>query len=387
MTYALDGDADAAYLDQNGIKGSIKFSQHNSTHVRIIVKVSYQGLDNKVYKIYQHPSNYQSQCKDIGDLLFSLDEIIGHLGKEADLLVSNTKVPLHGPNSIQGHSMVVMDSSANPLACSTIVSTGNDNSYAVAAISNSKIAGKIEFVQQGYGDTMITGQISHSDSTTVATLNHKWYVLKTQYSNSQMVPNCPETFSSSDIYNPDSPTSNDCDVENPKDCQIGDLTGKHTNISVGVHGSKRFTVIDGNLPIHGKGDHIQNRLLVILKQESENQVLGCAIIKTRGPLRVVSKFTAGANKGIAGHLYFQQDSPYHQTKLQVDLTGLVERAKGYHVHQFPISETSADPCGDESVGGHLNPWKVVPKDSPPPNQGQLMFSRFCKMTPFIKTSL
>lgn len=334
----------------------------------------YLGPDNKIYKIYRHPANYQSHCKDIGDSIFSLDEINGHISKEADLIVENEKISLHGRKSIQGRSIAVTNSTQQVLACATIVSTGKNNAYAVAAISNSKIAGKIEFLQQGFNDTMITGQISHSDSTTVATANHKWYILKTEFPNSRMVAECPKSFSSDDIYNPDSLSSTaECTENDPDKCRIGDLTGKHTslNLSVGVKGSKKFTVIDANLPIHGQDDTIQNRLLVITKPNSSNQILGCGIIKMRGPLESVSKFTAGVNKGIAGQVYFKQDSPYHQTMIKVNLTGLAKRANGYHVHMYPIPEepTDGNPCSASSVGGHLNPWSVDPITSPLSDKG------------------
>ena len=108
-----------------------------------------------------------------------MDSIKGHLSKEETIYVPTSTISLHGKNSIQGRSISVVEASntSKILACGTLVSSGNQNTYAVASISNSKIAGKFEFVQQGLnGDTMITGQISHSDSTTVPTDNHKWYV-------------------------------------------------------------------------------------------------------------------------------------------------------------------------------------------------------------------
>ena len=41
--HARDGDFDEANIDQQGFKGSIQFSQYNTTHVRIVVKMDYQG--------------------------------------------------------------------------------------------------------------------------------------------------------------------------------------------------------------------------------------------------------------------------------------------------------------------------------------------------------
>jgi len=78
--------------------------------------------------------------------------------------------------------------------------------------------------------------------------------------------------------------------------------------------------------------------------------------------------------GVFGNLTFQQDSPYHGTHLKVNLEGLDNRAKGYHVHQFPITDP-VNRCSARSVGGHVNPWGINVTLSPPPNSGESLVSK------------
>ena len=61
ITHAIDGDVVVAYIDMSGINGSFKFTQHNTSHVGVAVKLSYDGPDDKVYKIHRHPTSYQAK--------------------------------------------------------------------------------------------------------------------------------------------------------------------------------------------------------------------------------------------------------------------------------------------------------------------------------------
>eukprot|EP00111_Clytia_hemisphaerica_P000985 TCONS_00002850-protein len=373
LCQARDGDDVVAYISEGDIKGSFHFEQYNSTIVKITIKLSYDGVDNKLYRIHQHPSNYQQKCKHLGERIFDMDSIKGHLGKEETLYVDANKISLHGKNSIQGRSISVALSSntSKILACGTLVSKGIENSYAVASISNSKIAGKFEFVQQGLnGDTMITGEISHSDRSTVATDNHKWYILGSTEPE-EWVANCQTHMNWTQVFDSDRMSQSGCNSTDAKTCAIGDLTGKHGTLDVGVAGDKKLTVIDSNLPLFGEGDNnVKQHVFVILEQGSNDKVLGCGIIKPKGPFKAVSTFVADKNSGVSGTVEFEQISPYHRTYFVVNLKGLDERAKGYHVHKFPISDSS-NPCSGASVGGHLNPWGINPSNSPKPGTGPM----------------
>jgi len=111
-----------------------------------------------------------------------------------------------------------------------------------------------------------------------------------------MVPKCPDDIIiNEEIFNPDSIASTGCLKTDAKTCRIGDLNGKHGPISVGVHGSKRLTVADGNLPIHGES--VVDKLVVVMKTGSDSEVLGCGVIRMKGPLKAHSVFEAGQHKG------------------------------------------------------------------------------------------
>ena len=100
---------------------------------------------------------------------------------------------------------------------------------------------------------------------------------------------------SEDVFNPDNISITGCLSNNTATCRIGDLTGKHGTISVGNHGNKRLTVVDSNLPIHGES--VVDRLLVVMETGSDTNVLGCGVVRLKGPLVAHSVFEAGLHEG------------------------------------------------------------------------------------------
>ena len=94
---------------------------------------------------------------------------------------------------------------------------------------------------------------------------YQWYVLETKLPSVQMVPQCPSNFTDADIFNPQNKNGSQCSGTQQGDCSIGDLSGKHGNLSVGIHGNQRITKVDTNLPIHWNDVSVYNRLLVITK--------------------------------------------------------------------------------------------------------------------------
>ncbi|KAI3352959.1 hypothetical protein L3Q82_019532 [Scortum barcoo] len=70
-------------------------------------------------------------------------------------------------------------------------------------------------------------------------------------------------------------------------------------------------------------------------------------------------------KGIKGYFSFHQASPFDVTELRVNLTNLQSRVGPYHVHLFPVPSArspTSNPCSDDNVAGHLNPFGVNTKD-------------------------
>ena len=133
-------------------------------------------------------------------------------------------------------------------------------------------------------------------------------------------------------------------------------------MSIGNNASGKLIGVDTNLPL--KGDYsIISRYVVI--RGKNRVIIGCGRINIAGPLKVAANFDGEKHDGISGHIKFSQQSPYHFTKINMTFSGLNRKVATYHIHRFPISDLR-NPCSPESVGGHVNTWKVDYKTSPHP---------------------
>lgn len=156
-----------------------------------------------------------------------------------------------------------------------------------------------------------------------------------------------------------------CSIYEPESCDIGDLSGKLENISIGIANinKKRFRVIDLNLPL----SKVIGHALVI--RDLSGEPVTCANILKSGPLYLSASFAPGQHDGVSGFVSFKQDSPYHPTVIHYKLDGLSKRANGNHIHKFPIPQPPPkNPCAGSVVSGHLNPYGIV-KDSQYPVDG------------------
>ncbi len=147
---------------------------------------------------------------------------------------------------------------------------------------------------------------------------------------------------------------------------MGDLSSKLNNISIGVVSTadRKFRIIDVSLNVSALFGHA----LVI--RDTAGVPFACANIQKSGPISMKASFVPAVNDGVSGSVSFSQDSPYHPTVIDYSLTGLGNKAKGIHVHQYPIPTPSpANPCSGASVGAHLNPYGVNNKASDYPADG------------------
>uniref|UniRef100_A0A3Q3BBY2 Superoxide dismutase copper/zinc binding domain-containing protein n=1 Tax=Kryptolebias marmoratus TaxID=37003 RepID=A0A3Q3BBY2_KRYMA len=72
-------------------------------------------------------------------------------------------------------------------------------------------------------------------------------------------------------------------------------------------------------------------------------------------------------RGIKGYFRFQQASPFDLTQIDVNLTNLENKVGPYHVHLFPVSSLRPNPCSNDNVGGHWNPFELNTNDPSYPN--------------------
>ena len=328
------GDSLIAWFDMSKLKGSIEF-QKDVENTTIISNFEYDVEEMSAsknitkLKIFKQLPNLKKECETISTNF-----------REYNITSNKTKVIteqlVSGANSLLGYTLAVYDIHNKILGCATLVTKNSSSQYATAYISNKNVGGKIDFLQNKFNDTVIFGEFQ--------------FVMDSVSSLSYHISN-------GSVYS----KNGSCDVGLQMIDASGNLSAKLETLNITKTDTKQIFVSYPGLllsDIIGKAFVISN----------DNKIIGCGNIYLRGPLQVQSSFRASEHKGISGYLKFTQVSPYHPTKLEVSLIGLDSRVKGYHVHQFPISDMK-NPCSPDSVGGHLNPANVDPKKSPEPMKG------------------
>lgn len=169
-----------------------------------------------------------------------------------------------------------------------------------------------------------------------------------------------------EVFNP-SVSNSICSSGDQSTCAMGDMSGKHGNITVAtVMGGVVHTFLDTNIAIHGSSS-ASGRTIVLLNANDE--VVDCA------PITQVTERKAKAwinQDNVMGWFMFSQKSPFDPTKSEIQLEGLADKAHNYHVHLYPVPERvleSEDVCSNDNVGGHWNPFNVVFASSPAATTG------------------
>ena len=323
-----------AWFDMSKLKGSIEF-QNDTENTTIISNFKYDAEEMSAskhitkLKIFKQLPNLEN-CERNSTIV-----------REYNITSNETKVItekfVRGANSLLGHTLVVYDIHSKILGCAILVTKDSSNTqYATAYISNKNVGGKIEFIQNKFNDMVIFGEFQ--------------FVMDSVSSLSYHISN-------GSVYS----KNGSCDVSLQMIDASGNLSAKLETLDTTKADTKQIFVLYPGLTL----SDIIGKAFVI---SNNNEIIGCGNIYLSGPLEVQSSFTDSEHKGISGYFKFTQVSPYHPTKLKVSLSGLDNRVKGYHVHQFPISD-KGNPCSPESVGGHLNPKNVDPKKSPKPMKG------------------
>lgn len=78
-------------------------------------------------------------------------------------------------------------------------------------------------------------------------------------------------------------------------------------------------------------------------------------------------------KGVKGTFKFRQVSPFDVTDYSVSLMNLRSMASAYHVHNFPLPQrrtTWDNLCGNDNLGGHLDPFGKKPSGSYPQSMNE-----------------
>ncbi|KAJ8264487.1 hypothetical protein GJAV_G00149720, partial [Gymnothorax javanicus] len=210
---------------------------------------------------------------EIGDmsgkfgLLTNLDQL------EEQYMDSN--LPLSGPDSIVGRSVVIHYTNGSRLQCANIsaANTATGQLVTAQATFEGNAMGTITLSQWTFpdgscSDVMLEVDVHSSQRSEVA--DFSWAIHDFSASSSQ----CTEVGGQ---FNPFGipAMSSSCEPDHPLNCQVGDLSAKHGNLSLG----RRQLFTDTTLQL--TGDFTAVNRSIVLKNQSE--ILACAVIASLSP--------------------------------------------------------------------------------------------------------
>ncbi|KII74398.1 hypothetical protein RF11_13320 [Thelohanellus kitauei] len=217
-------------------------------------------------------------------------------------------------DSIVGSSLVIIDPETGPISCSTILPLSPPTAIFKAEFK-SKVGGYVYFLpyfDTSFKKTLIIGTLYKTDG--ISTIKaYDWYIGK--------AIRTPYEFGCGDqskaIFDLLKPQNESCS-DGEKKCVIGDLSLKHSRITVGVavdwSTSRPFAFKDPNLPLDGWNSIAWRTLYLV--DPFNRETFSCAVdeIKYRVELRKSLSFKANE---ILGVVYFKQSSPYHSTYAKI----------------------------------------------------------------------
>lgn len=396
-------------FSNDGVKGFISFSQKSPFDITTI-RVNLQNLDNRGggYHVHNWPVPQKIQQTD---MVCSPEDVSGHLnpfnvdinspsypaaatgtpdqyeigdisGKfgmlsgmsSYNFTYHDPNLPLFGMNSIIGRSMVIhKDLSGGPRwICSTIRASVSMTT-AVAKFKYPAIGYMVlrQVSNTWYAETQIYMELNYGTESNIQTNNHDWLIYQSPMGD-DMLAQTGRCSSCGDRYNPynvssDGDYSTACNPSNQFRCELGDLSGKHGQISIrsATGGTQKYFFSDMQLPLSGP-QSIIGRSVVIHDANSGRGRRSCANIyeKATRTAAVTSWVSPDSLARVTGSVQFSQDCTdtlSGMSQVQVELTGLNGLAGGYHVHLYPTGgETvaQASRCLSADVGGHLNPFSA-----------------------------
>lgn len=307
---------------------------------------------------------------EVGDLsskhgfLTDMEEFVGSF--------MDWNLPLFGPNSIVGRSMVIHEPNGARFVCSSI---GYPGPVMVGrAVFQFPVVGSILLTQltsNPDSDVSIFLDLSHGAPSTTASRNHNWHVHMYPIS-SETDDNRMRCSTTGGHWNPfsvnvtDATYATNCRPESPFACEIGDLSSKHQTLNlgpeVGVLAAKSFFT-DSTFLL---GEAI-GRSIVIHAENRGGPRIACAnLTHLRFPAAMTGTWLGGGDS--SGSVRFSQDSPQGLTNINVSLSNLGKIVGGYHVHILPIL-SGREPCSNDNIMGHFNPFNINTSSDPDPAVG------------------
>lgn len=292
---------------------------------------------------------------------------------EVDVVFTDFNLPLFGPNSIVGRSVVIHQTNGARFVCASI--SYPDEVIVARARFQTPVVGEIFFTQlksNPLSDVSVFIDLSYGNPTKIPTKNHNWqvHVFPISSERDDDEGRCGTTGGHWNPFNIDTEDSSYglfCGPSSPLSCEVGDQSNKLSTINLspkvgGVEAKRFFTDVTSWLPESG----IIGRSIVIHQAERGAPKIACAnITVVRVPRASTRRWFGPAMS--SGQVRFHQALPQGPTTLNISLLNLRSLARGYHVHVVPIKPGSTEPCS--STLGHFNPLAFNASNSPAPGVG------------------
>ncbi|KAG8188407.1 hypothetical protein JTE90_007983 [Oedothorax gibbosus] len=236
-------------------------------------------------------SNDQYEAGDLSGKHGTLDDEETY--RMADF--KDVNLPLHGPYSVVGRSVVVHKRARNfQWTCGTIQPDHKaDGIREVIGMASFHMTGlavegyirlrQLEYADGGRGDTWMEVDLRHPGMHNKnLTKGHEWAIFVNQVAHDAVEKvESSRCISAGYRWNPYNVNSDhqdlyklECTIENPYRCQMGDLSGRHGALEIGT-GRKVLT--DVNLPLVGNYS-VMGRSIVIFAKDGSPNKLACANI-------------------------------------------------------------------------------------------------------------
>ena len=383
----------AAKFNMNGVSGVITFMQSPTINNHTMIRVSLSGLDQYPsetfpWHVHNYPfttqerdpcsagsvgghfdpfmassrPNYSTSCSsnrslcEVGDLSGKF----GNLPSPLDSFMDE-HLPLYGVHSIVGRSVVIHRNDGSRWVCANI-EYPSDVTVAYSPF-RTVFAGNIFFIEPYSPMNLTTAfvQLSYISGSVNSTL-HDWHIHNNTIGSDGKCSNAGPN------YNPRGISTEDrryllCKPSNQTACEVGDLTGKSSQLNF-TNGHSVLFYTDISLPvrINGLSETILGRSVVIHHETFNSVRIACASLLEYSPRIAKAKFQ---EDGVTGEIVFQQLSPFSPTTVRVQLNGLSSRAGEYHIHEFPVDEAIQGSSKCTAAGGHYNPRNIIRNSSSP----------------------
>lgn len=413
-----------AIFSMGGIKGDVVFSQPPDSGPTTIM-VNLTGINETLeWSIQQLPMIYDGNAAmscDVGTvfdpkmatkspdyntncLLSSaarfnscavgdLAKMLGNLNAStAEQTYTNQElmIPITGPYSIMGRTLVLY--SGNTAKACALITPAQSTKTAVA-VFKFPIAGFVYLRQvDENSDTSVFVDLFFVNDAE-STRQFRWQINQGVVSDDASDPSsyCKNV---GEMFNPKNIKDENCNQTMHDNCAIGDLTSKHGNVSVSVatamQSSTKAAFTDTNMPLNGDNSVI-GESIVLFSDSDATKPVACAKIVHLESKTLEASFNADDNQGVTGYFKFTQSSPFDPTTTEINLSGLQNKAEGYHVHAYPSPSykhlTPSQACAALIAGDHWNPFNIDINTSPAAGTGKRLSFPSCCYCCFFNSEL